>query len=110
MSVQLTIVKTNEEHWVQHIGLKDTFLKLEFAAEHQVSNVGERTIVKIHKTSELYRAFNENLNDVFNMGMEKALRTVLKELDSCKLDKKGYRSLKQYINRELEKEHKSQIS
>lgn len=106
MSVELTVVKTKEEHWVQKIGIRDTFLKLEFSGEHHISNEGDRTIVTIDKNSELYKAFDENLNDVFNLGVEKALEIVLKELYESKLDKRQYRALKQNISRELEKENR----
>jgi len=106
MSIELTVVKTREEHWVQLIGIRDTFLKLEFSGEHQISNEGNRTIVTINKKSELYKAFDENQNAIFNLGVERALEVVLKELYDSKLDKKRYRSIKQKISLELEKENR----
>jgi len=104
MSVQLTMVKTKDEHWVQQINFDKSFLKLEFSEEHQISITDEKTIVKIGKQSELYQAFNDNLKDVFKMGMERALEVVLKELKRSRLDKKQCLELKRNIAKEMEKE------
>jgi|GEM_PF-6475758 len=104
MSVQLTMIKTDKEHWMQQVGLKDAFISFEFSEEHQIRKEGDRTVIKIDKQSALYKAFNKNQNDLFKLGVEHALQKVLKQLSLVKLNKKLYTSLKELITKELKKE------
>ena len=105
MSVQLTVIKTKDEHWERRIGFPEEFIKLEFSSEHELKKEGNLTVIQINKQTELYKAFDKNLNNIFHLGMERAMELIFSEIDKNRLDKKSICGLKEKLCKRLEKEH-----
>tara|TARA_Y100001956_G_C4027525_1_gene144736 strand:+ start:243 stop:563 length:321 start_codon:yes stop_codon:yes gene_type:complete len=105
MGLQLTVIKTKSEHWERCFGFPQDFIKLEFSSEHELKKEGNLTVIQIAKKTELYQAFNTNMNNIFHLGMERAMELVFREIDDDKLDKKLAERLKKRLSKRIEQEN-----
>ncbi|WP_020527982.1 hypothetical protein [Flexithrix dorotheae] len=104
MSLKLTVIKTKDEHWERSFGFPHDGIRLEFSQEHDIRQLEDVTSVFIKKGSDLFSAFNNNLNKVFQLGVEKALQIVISEIENLDVSNQTKNLLTEKFEQRLKQE------
>ncbi len=105
MSTKLTFIKTTSEHWERSFGFPGESLRLEFSKEHAINCGDDKVVVHVEKDTELFNAFNSNLNSIYHLGLERAGEIAQLILDKLDVDHRTKAAILGKLQQRLQEEN-----